>query len=317
MTNKQEIISRLDRIVKDRGGVCFSDYVNSREKLKLQCKYGHSFSMCWNKIQRGQWCPVCSKGISERICKAYFERIFGKEFRTVRPKWLVGDKGRPLELDGYCEELQIAFEHNGSQHYKKASNISNYEFKRLQFNDRIKKELCKKNGVKLIVIPELFVQIKPQNLSSFLKEEFRKQEIIFPDYEEMNIDEIYQNRNVESKNGEFIPLNSKYTIDDINKVASLHEGKCLSTYYDSQRMQFECKRGHKWFSSPSHIMKNNTWCLKCHIANKISKNNLLTKEVIIEACKTCTSFQQIAEKYNVSWLTARKYCKKYNITPLK
>ena len=41
------------------------------------------------------------------------------------------------------------------------------------------KELCKKNDVKLICIPELFTYIKIKDLLDFLKQEFAKNNISF------------------------------------------------------------------------------------------------------------------------------------------
>ena len=45
-------------------------------------------------------------GISEKICRKYFEYLFNKPFNRIRPSWL-----SELELDGYNEELNIAFEY--------------------------------------------------------------------------------------------------------------------------------------------------------------------------------------------------------------
>ncbi|MEK7070534.1 MAG: hypothetical protein AAB966_01895, partial [Patescibacteria group bacterium] len=58
-----------------------------------------------------------SKG--ERACRDAVEDIFGKEFPSVRPGWLINpETGYPLELDCYNADLKLAIEFQGSQHYE-------------------------------------------------------------------------------------------------------------------------------------------------------------------------------------------------------
>jgi len=92
---------------------------------------------------------------NEKKVREVFEKIFKKEFPTVRPDFLKGDKGKNLELDGYNEELKLAFEYNGAQHYKFTSRFHKSEDDLLsqQKRDAQKKEMCKEMGITLIEIP--------------------------------------------------------------------------------------------------------------------------------------------------------------------
>lgn len=93
----------------------------------------------------------------ETCCRAV-EEIFGLPFqRDVRDlPWLVNpETGAYLELDCYNEELGIAIEHNGEHHYKFPNhwNKTREEWIAMLRRDKLKPELCDKNGVYLITIP--------------------------------------------------------------------------------------------------------------------------------------------------------------------
>jgi hypothetical protein len=50
---------------------------------------------------------------SEAYMRQLFASAFGRPIIKVRPKFLEG-----FELDGYCEELKMAFEYDGEQRFK-------------------------------------------------------------------------------------------------------------------------------------------------------------------------------------------------------
>lgn len=95
-----------------------------------------------------------SKG--EKICRDTMEKIYGVPFKNTRPGWLKNHlTGRNLELDCYNEKLKLAVEYNGEMHYKWPNyyNQTYQEFKNQARRDKLKHELCKKQGVHLIVVP--------------------------------------------------------------------------------------------------------------------------------------------------------------------
>lgn len=114
-----------------------------------------------------------SKG--EKQCKDFLEYLFKKKFEKIRPHFLINPiTNQPLELDCYNEELKLAVEYNGIQHYKFNKMMhqnSRHSFQNQQYRDHIKKELCEKNGIKLVIVP---YQIKEENISGFLYEELKK-----------------------------------------------------------------------------------------------------------------------------------------------
>jgi len=95
-----------------------------------------------------------SKGEEECIRAA--NEIFGCEFKKIRPNWLVNPKtGRKMELDGYNQDLKIAIEYNGKQHYVFPNGFHKTieEFEKQKERDLLKLDLCDKNGVYLITVP--------------------------------------------------------------------------------------------------------------------------------------------------------------------
>ena len=73
-------------------------------------------------------------------CREILESIYSVPFKPCRPNFLKNPKtGRNLELDGYNEELKIAFE------CLPLHPSTNYLY-------QIKKELCSKNNIYLVFI---------------------------------------------------------------------------------------------------------------------------------------------------------------------
>ena len=92
----------------------------------------------------------------EAICRAAFQAIYQLPFSSVRPNFLKNpETGRNLELDGYNEELGIAFEYNGKQHYvfpncwHTTRDVFDAQIRR----DIFKHEVCRRAGITLIPIP--------------------------------------------------------------------------------------------------------------------------------------------------------------------
>lgn len=95
-----------------------------------------------------------SKGEVE--CRRVIERLTGKSFPKERPDFLRNDVTLSnLELDCFNEDLRIAVEYNGEQHYKYSPyfHTSKESFYNVKYRDDMKRRLCEENGVDLIVVP--------------------------------------------------------------------------------------------------------------------------------------------------------------------
>ena len=81
-----------------------------------------------------------------------------------------------MELDGYNEELQLAFEYQGAQHRKfiPMFHKTYRDFTKQQERDAFKKQRCQELGIRVIEIPDTVLY---DDLEQFIREELRKIEL--------------------------------------------------------------------------------------------------------------------------------------------
>lgn len=127
----------------------------------LECKFGHNFQITGENIDKKKRksekikCKCCKSSGGEQICRSIFENIFKCKFVHMSSMVNLGKiKINRIELDGYNNNLKLAFEFNGKQHYEK----NNYFHRNRSLDDqkdidKYKYEICKKNNIMLIVIP--------------------------------------------------------------------------------------------------------------------------------------------------------------------
>lgn len=111
---------------------------------------------------------------NETRCREIFEKLFRVPFVSIRPTFLKNHStGRNLELDGYNEQLKLAFEYNGMQHYKYSPKFHRKEEDLIKQKERdvLKKQKCKDNNITLIEIP---YNIGYDKLESYIINELKK-----------------------------------------------------------------------------------------------------------------------------------------------
>lgn len=129
------------------------------------------------RAMSGQIAKDSQRHRGEAFCRQVLEAMLRMRLPKARPKWCVNPvTRRPLELDMYNQEHKLAFEYDGAQHAVYTphyhGNQSNFEYRRLL--DKLKAELCKKEGVRLVRIPWHQVQLRDpegtvQNLRRILQ----------------------------------------------------------------------------------------------------------------------------------------------------
>lgn len=138
---------------------------------------------------------------SEQQAITLLEGITGEKFPSVNPSWLVW-KGRTLELDGYNEKLKIALEFSGPLHTKWNPQYETYQkyFNRV-IRDIVKKKLCKKHKVNLIVLD---IALGPQHWRNYILSrlyDFGKLDAMPLPYIDVQKFEPYHNPHLETELG--------------------------------------------------------------------------------------------------------------------
>ena len=96
-----------------------------------------------------------SKG--QKICCEVLSKFYdGELYQNYYPSWLKNpETGKLLELDCYNKKHKIAVEYSGIHHYvyPNYTKQTKEEFENQLRRDRLKLDLCDKNGVYLITVP--------------------------------------------------------------------------------------------------------------------------------------------------------------------
>jgi hypothetical protein len=308
----EEKFKILKEVSTSRGGKCLG-FENGR--FVFECRFGHIWKTTyWHIVNNKTWCKSCSCGLYERIVRCYFEQIFEKKFISCRPKWLINDKtNRRMELDGYCKELNLAFEHNGLQHYKEISKYKN-KYEDIVYRDNLKKKLCEEKNVKLIIIPSLVSILNFDDLKFYIEKECNKFGIVI----DKNLNEF----EIDIKTAYLGHQYQKYK--ELLKVCNKRNIKCLSKKYISSnyKMLFECKKCNiKWRATPNNI-KCNRGCPKCgqlksveirtftfnKVKKYIEKEGYLLLSDNYENCKSHLSIKckYCKKKWNISFDNFKK-----------
>jgi|688.fasta_scaffold42003_3 hypothetical protein len=154
-------------------------YENCDEEVIIICeKHGEFKQTPYNHVNRVYGCNTCSKKRSENLCRQILEEYTGLRFPSIRPDFLKNvTTACNLELDGFCEDLNLAFEYQGIQHYEYNAFFHRNDqesLKKQQQRDKLKLELCKKYGVDVLIIPHTLSYQNENELRIFIKEELQK-----------------------------------------------------------------------------------------------------------------------------------------------
>ena len=288
----------IKSIAERRGGKCLAEsYNNVDTKIAWECAFGHRWDATVSDIKRGRWCPKCSTGQAERICREFFERLFCESFPTQRPSWLRNSRGNRMELDGYCERLRLAFEHQGEQHYSARTRFvkSSEALQSRMADDKRKSELCEENGVTLICVPEIGGRLPLNDVGGFIIKECRRLGVDIPCPNGAPLDEVLD--------AAFKTNQDALELELLRRIAKNQGGKCLSDRYQGTwgNLEWECSEGHRWHATPNNI-KQGTWCSIC--SGNLQKSLADMHRLAEARGGKCLSQEYLNNKANLVWVCA-------------
>lgn len=281
----------MQETAHDKGGECLSThYSNSDEKLRWRCSEGHEWEAVAYHVRAGHWCPTCTAGNSERICKNIFEQMFGVPFPKVKPRWLLNARGKKMELDGYCEELKLAFEYHGAQHYDHVGffHRGSKSLERRKRDDALKAQQCAEHGVHLVIVPySLPIGEVPMH--------------VYRTAQELGL-VVPMMRPERVRVAEFV-LPEKLAA--MKRLAEQRGGECLGTAYvnNNTKLRWRCEKGHEWDAVPGSVQQG-SWCPAC--AGRFSPVDALLNLQEIAQAKggCCLSDHYVEGGIKLSWRCA-------------
>lgn len=280
----------LSKVAEIRGGKYLSNKtLKVSEIAEWKCSNGHKWNAQVNNVVNLEsWCPFCKNNTGEEICRFIFERLTNKRFPTKRPAWLKDtNQVRSMELDGFCEELQIAFEHQGKQHYE--NGLSHFQSESVIARDEIKRSICNQHGIEVLEIPQIGHYIQIQDAIKLIKDFLIKNNCtIYSDISEKAV-----------KDNKFSLYDE--TLVELQTIALSKGGRCLSNTYLGHvtPLEFECANHHKWHARPNDI-KRGSWCSTCSGAGGKKKSIDDLKKMFSHLGITCLSneYKNSREKYD-------------------
>jgi hypothetical protein len=289
-------ITEASSLAVARGGKLISEsYRSISSPLEWECRGGHRWQATFASVRKGTWCKQCSMvvSISENIVRRYLEELTGLKFPTCRPRWLLNKDGWQMELDGCNETHKVAFEHHGTQHYIPTKFYDEKALAKRQLDDSTKEELCAKNGVRLLVVRELF------KFTSL--EDLRKKVTEFAQENGLTIKE---------NAGEHpIDIQDLYDVDPLERfreAVSKRSGVLKTPRYAGLLAKYtvRCAVGHEWEISGTHLLSGR-WCPICKrdvIREKNTKHTIdAMQEIASKSGGKCLSLTYYSNRKLLEW----------------
>ena len=185
---KNTFIEKAMKVHKDKYDYTETEYINSKTKVRINCKKHGLFYCSPNNHLKGKGCPKCKHNYSNKALRWL-------KFRSIIDNCIIRDitsengeykiEGTKYKADGFCEDTNTIYEFYGTEYHgdprytsHKTNNFLGKNYKEL-YNNTLKREQCIKDlGFKVISIWEadwddienkiIFIQKKIKNKKKVL-----------------------------------------------------------------------------------------------------------------------------------------------------
>ena len=296
--NLRSDLVKMSELAAKRGGQCLAtEYLGDAVKLTWSCASGHAFEASPSNVNQGRWCPTCSTALGERLTRSAFEQLFGYKFPRTWPVWLRSGRGAPMELDGYCEQLRLAFEHQGELHYTELPHFhrSPGDFQAMLQRDEAKRRLCAENNVTLIAVPGVPSRTSIASLAEFIADAVQSERpslmLALPPAA-VNFEQVYR---TDGATLELVML---------RQIAGARGGKLVTKFYSGRHisLEWECANRHRWAARPANVIQGK-WCPHCARCAKLTITHL--HEAAADRGGTCLASVYRNSQTKVRWRCAQ------------
>lgn len=152
LIDSKEIEKRFKKLNGNTYVYDFTTYKDTHTKMRMICPEHGEFWQTPHLHLSGQGCPYCQESKMERQIQSFLKNVNISFSRQKTFEWLKYKKH--LFLDFYLPDYNIAIECQGEQHFNVVEHFKE-SFEICQIRDKIKKNLCKENNIKLFYYSNL------------------------------------------------------------------------------------------------------------------------------------------------------------------
>jgi hypothetical protein len=254
-----------------KNGKCLSGgkYLGSKQYYTWQCNNCEcTWKAAWYAIKcKGSWCPTCSSGLSENICRHALEEITGHKFPKIS-NFAKSDTNKGFEIDCYNEELKLGLEYDGIQHYKHTQHfhgdIDSGKFEAQQIRDINKNKKCEEMGVTLIRVAYTTPRAELRtHVHSLIRGLILESKLSI---ELVNSEHFISNIEFNNNVSKICSEKSDVYMDRIrpiikSKNAILHSTSCGGRL---SPIEITCKNNHNFITNLDNLFHNPPrWCPEC------------------------------------------------------
>ena len=146
--SNEEWIERAKKIHSGKYSYDLCEYDGYYKKVIITCPiHGNFRQLAYNHLQ-GKGCPKCRRSKMEIEIEEFLKENNIKYISQYKDKFLINGKSR-LSLDFYLPDYNIAIECQGAQHFL-GNTFYSKNINEIIERDLTKKQLCEKNGIKIL-----------------------------------------------------------------------------------------------------------------------------------------------------------------------